>query len=101
MSGRTAGRARFALALKPKLLARRDAGGNLDRDLSLARDTTRSAAGLARLLPRNLNRRLGAARRFVERDLQVVPEIGAALRTAAAPRAAEEIAEAEQITEAA
>ena len=38
-------------------------------------------------------------RRFVERDLQVVAEVGAALRSAAAAAAAEQIAEAEHVAE--
>src|SRR6185503_23856 len=45
----------------------------------------RSAGSLARLTllgAGNLDRRLGAARRFVERDLEVVAQVCAALRTA-------------------
>ena len=38
---------------------------------------------------------------FVERDLEVVAQVGAALRTAAAAAAAEDIAEAEDVAEAA
>src|SRR6185312_10765488 len=60
-----------------------------------------STAGLAVFLARNLNRGLGAFRRFLERDLEVVTEVGAALRTAAAASAAEEIAEPEDVAEAA
>ena len=60
-----------------------------------------TAAGLAVFLTRNLDRRFRAARRFLERDLEVVTQIGAALRTAAAPRAAEQIAEPEDVAEAA
>src|SRR5439155_23243201 len=60
-----------------------------------------TAAGLAVFLTRNLDRRFRAARRFLERDLEVVPQVGAALRTAAAPRAAEQIAEPEDLAEAA
>ena len=44
---------------------------------------------------------LGALRRFLEGDLEVVAQIGAALRTAAARAAAEQIAEAEDVAEAA
>src|SRR6185295_16575711 len=58
----------------------------------------RSVARLARLLPRNLDRRLGAARRFLEGNFEVVAQIGAALRSAAAA-AAEQIAEAEDVPE--
>src|SRR5262245_11888408 len=60
---------------------------------------SRSVTRLAVLLPRNLNRRLGPDRRFFEGDLEVVAQIGAALRTAAAPAAAKEIAEAEDVAE--
>ncbi len=56
-------------------------------------------ARLAGFLPRNLDGRFGAARRFLERDLEVVAQIGAALRAAAAPAAAEQIAEAEHVAE--
>ena len=45
-----------------------------------------AAAGLAGLLARNLDRRLGAGERFLERDLEVVAQIGAALRSAALAR---------------
>ena len=38
MARRAAARARFAFVLQPKLLSGGDAGGNLDRDLALARD---------------------------------------------------------------
>ena len=41
----------------------------------------------------------GAVRRFFERDLEVVAEIGAALRAAAPSAAAEQIAEAEHVAE--
>src|SRR5207247_8701594 len=52
------------------------------------------------LLPRNLDRRLGAARRFLEADLEVVPQVGAALRSAApAAAAAEQVAEPEHVAE--
>ena len=64
-----------------------------------ARRRARSAAGLAALLPRNLDGGLGAARRFLERDLEVVAEIGAALRPAAPAAAAEQVAEAEHVAE--
>src|SRR6185295_388317 len=60
----------------------------------------RAAAGLAVLLTRNLDRRLGAARRFLEADLEVVAQVGAALRpAAAAATAAEQIAEPEHVAE--
>src|SRR6185503_16889547 len=54
---------------------------------------------LAALLPRNLHARFGAAGRFLEADLEVVAQIGAALRPAAAASAAEEVAEAEHVAE--
>ncbi len=56
-------------------------------------------AGLAGFLARDLDRRLGAFRRFLERDLEVVAEVGAALRSAAPATAAEEIAEPEHAAE--
>src|SRR5581483_7035084 len=43
---------------------------------------SRSVAGLAGLLPRDLHRGFGAVRRLLERDLEVVAQIGAALRPA-------------------
>src|SRR5439155_4610837 len=61
----------------------------------------RRARALARhavLLTRNLDRRFRAARRLFEGDLEVVAEIGAALRTAAAA-AAEQVADAEDVAE--
>src|SRR5262249_4375510 len=61
----------------------------------------RPLAGRARLLARNLDRGLGAGRGLLERDLEVVAEIGPALRAAAATASAEEIAEAEDVAEAA
>src|SRR5262249_10593168 len=64
-----------------------------------ARRRAAAAAGLAGFLPRNLNGGFGALGRLVERDLEVVAEIGPALRTAAPPSAAEEIAEAEHVPE--
>ena len=44
----------------------------------------RAGTGLARFVTGNLERRLGAARRFFEGDLEVVAQVGPALRTAAA-----------------
>jgi hypothetical protein len=59
-----------------------------------------SAAFFAGLLARNLDRRLGAFGGFLERNLEVVAQIGAALRAAAPPAAAaEQIAEAEHVAE--
>ena len=59
-----------------------------------------AVAGLAVFLPRNLNGGFGAARRFLEADLEVVAQVGAALRPAApAAAAAEQIAEAEHVAE--
>jgi hypothetical protein len=42
---------------------------------------------------------LGAAGRLVERDLEVVPQVGAALRPAATAASTEEVAEAEDVAE--
>jgi hypothetical protein len=58
-----------------------------------------AVTGCAFLLPRDLDRRLGALGRFFERDLQVVPQVGAALRAAAPSAAAENVAEAKQVAE--
>ena len=58
-------------------------------------------ARFARFLPRNLNRRLDAFGGFVERDLEVVAQIRAALRAAAAALSAEHLADAEDVAEAA
>ena len=153
MTGRTAGGAGFAFALKAELLPGCDPTGNLDGDFSLARHASRAATGLAGLrddlsgaaalrartrdreealletdlavtlalrararrrslgraravarpavlLARNLNRRLGAASRFFERDLEVVPQVGAAPRPAApASAAAKHVAEPEHVAE--
>ncbi len=113
-SGAAARRARLgddlagALALRARARDREES--LLKPDLSLAaalrtRGRRRSGggagsvAGLAGFLPRNLNRRLDALGRFLERDLEVVAKIGAALRTAAPAAAAEEIAEAEHVAE--
>ena len=60
-----------------------------------------TGAGLAALLAGDLDCRLHALRRFPERDFEVVAQIGAALRTAAAARAAKQVAEAEDVAEAA
>src|ERR1051326_527344 len=57
-----------------------------------------SFARLAVLFARNLDRRFRAARRFLEPDLEVVPQIGSALGSAAAP-SAEQVAEAEHVAE--
>src|SRR3989454_6057702 len=81
----------------------------LEADLSLAaalRALTRrrarrragSVTGLAVLLSRDLDRRFCAARRFLERDLEVVPQVGAALRSAAPAAAAKQIPETEDVT---
>jgi hypothetical protein len=60
-----------------------------------------STARLARHLPRDLNRRFDALRGLGERDLEVVAQIGAALWAAAPAAAAEDIAKAENVAEAA
>ena len=52
------------------------------------------------LVARNLDGGLGSPGGFVEGNLEIVPEVRAALRSAA-PRAAEEIAESEHVSEAA
>src|SRR6185295_16729597 len=73
----------------------------LKADLALAfalrtgarRRSRRRAGAVARpaiFLARNLDRRLGAARRLLEADLEVVAQVGSALRAAAAPPAAAE-----------
>src|SRR5215204_2042098 len=56
-------------------------------------------AGLARLFAGNLDRRLGAGVGLFEQDLEVVAQIRAALRAAAATASAEHVAKAEQIPE--
>ena len=58
-------------------------------------------ARFAQLGAGNLDRRFGAARRLLEGDLEVVPEVGPALRAAAPARAAEQVAESEDVSEAA
>ena len=154
IAGRAPGAAMFAFAIEAQPLARRDAGGNLDGQLALARRASRSAAGvarpgdrlsgpaavrarprnrkkalliaqlagatalrarlglgarrgsgafaaLARFFARDLDRRLGARRGLLEGDLEVVPKIRAALGTSAAsPAAAEDVAEAEDVSKA-
>ena len=50
-------------------------------------------------MTRNLNRRFRTPGRLLERNLQIVPEIRAALRAAATAPAAEEIAEAEHVAQ--
>src|SRR5205085_4850373 len=54
---------------------------------------------VAGFLARNLDRRVAAGERFLERDLEVVSQVGPALRSAAAPPAAEHIAKSEQIAQ--
>src|SRR6185369_11952180 len=49
VAGRSAGGAGFAFADEPQLLAGGDARGNLDRNLTVARDASRAAALGARL----------------------------------------------------
>ena len=56
-------------------------------------------AGFARLQSGNIDRRLDAFGRFVERDLEVVAQVGPALRAAAATAAAKDIAESEHVAE--
>src|SRR5215510_1134964 len=56
-------------------------------------------AALARLLPRNLDHRLGTLGGFLEGDLEIIPKIGATLRTAAPASAAEDVAEPEDVAE--
>src|SRR5262249_42451691 len=59
-----------------------------------------SSAGLARLLTRGLNRGLDTSGGPFERNLQVVPKIGATLRTAPTTTAApEQVAEREHVAE--
>jgi hypothetical protein len=60
----------------------------------------RATAGLAGLLPRNLNRRLEVRRRFFERDLEVVAKIGAALWSAAPSASAEDVGESKDVPQA-
>src|SRR4029077_19498083 len=75
--------AHLALALALRARARRRSLGR-----------TRAVARLAVLLARNLTRRLGAARRLFKGNLEVVPQVRAALGPAAtASAAAEQIAE--------
>src|SRR6185503_1924887 len=59
----------------------------------------RPAAALAGLFARDLDRRLGAGERLLERDLEVVAQVRSALRSAATAAAAEHVAEAEEIAE--
>ena len=54
---------------------------------------------LARFLAGDLNRGFGADGGFLEADFEVVAEIGAALRTAAASPSAEDVAESERVAE--
>src|SRR5436190_14635652 len=60
-----------------------------------------TVAALAVLLTGNLDRGLGPARRLFERNLEVVAQVGAALRPAATSRSTEQVAEAEDVAEAA
>ena len=64
-----------------------------------ARRGAAAGARFARFLARDLNRRLGAFGRLLERDLEVVAEVGAPLHAAAPASAAEDVAEAEDIAE--
>src|ERR1035437_119037 len=64
-----------------------------------SRRGARAVACLAVLLAGNLDRRFGAACGFFEGDLEVVPQIGAALRPAAAAAAAQQIAEPEDVAQ--
>src|SRR6185503_20102988 len=59
----------------------------------------RPVARLARLLAWNLDRRLHTLGGFVERDLEVVPEVDAALRAAAPALPAEHLADAKYVAE--
>ena len=61
----------------------------------------RAVARLTLLLPGDLQRHLGALGRFLERDLQVVAQIGTALRAAAAAALPEDVAQPEDVAEAA
>ena len=56
-------------------------------------------AGLAVLLPRNLDRRFGAGCGFLEGDFEVVAQVGTALRSAAAATAPERVAKPEHVAE--
>jgi hypothetical protein len=58
-----------------------------------------AAALFAALVAGDLNGGLGAPRRFVERDFQVVAQAGAPLRAAATTAAAEQVAEPEDVAE--
>ena len=59
----------------------------------------RPSTRFARFLAGDLNRRFGADGGFLEADFEVVAEIGAALRTAAAAPSAEDVAESERVAE--
>jgi hypothetical protein len=61
--------------------------------------SARAVAALARFLARDLDRRFRALGGFLERDFEVVAQIGSALRTAAAPAAAEDVSEAEDVAQ--
>ena len=83
---RTAGGAVLAFAVEAQPLAGGDAGGNLDRELALAADAARAAAGLARLGDRLAG---AAAIRARPRDGQeslLVPQLAGALALAAGLR---------------
>src|SRR5207247_5576223 len=60
---------------------------------------TRPLAGVAVFLTRNLNRGFGAGRGFLESDLEIVAEIGAALCAPTPPAAPEHIPEPEDVAE--
>ena len=66
-----------------------------------ARRGAAATAGLAGFGAGELDRRLGAGRRLLERDLEVVSQVRALLRSATAPAAAEDVAKAEEIAQAA
>ena len=59
----------------------------------------RPVAVVARLLPRHLQRRLGAGRRILERDRQVVTQIGAPARPPPLPARSEDVPEPENVPE--
>src|SRR5262245_24679101 len=56
--------------------------------------------GFARLLSRDLDRRLDAGGRFFERDLEVVAQVRAALRASAPASRSEDVAEPEDVAQA-
>jgi hypothetical protein len=80
-------------------LAGAAAGGADDR--LAPRRRTHALACFAGLAARNLNRRLGAARRLLERDLEVVAQVGAAAAATAPAASTEDVAESEDVAQAA